>query len=729
MLKLGMLDTFISDNYQVHMFQIRIANVIISISLVLICIGALFYLLLYDREITKFLIWLTAMVPAMSLMIGAVDALNDAIKERGVITITTRTYVERLKKNFKREIEARRTELDENKKLFMLDLPIIMDGKVCGIKEVVYELINPNIHTKLALLGSPGSGKSIVLRQIGIELAEMYLNNECKYMPIFIDLSDKNNHRNPRRLIEQWWRKTSLDQSYKDLIRNRQILFLLDGLNEMPDRRREGSLKSRLKALRFFLEREYEGPFVVACRTADYETYDADMQIGASEIHITELSAQTIRQMSDAMLGPSSDTFLERVCEQSIHRQARIALARNVQSLYMMIRVFERGNNNLPNTSQELYSWYIEELYNVTKRQKEVQTSLDQLTTGLSKLAVDMMWRGVTNVERSWAERRYKHEILRAIPLKQKQLISDCLKIGLLVEESDNSQDSTPGTENKKGSKTETKVKFRHQTLYEYFALPFVKLETGDEWETRIISKLGTLGTFATAKLPEMTHRYILLTKDIYIKNCYRTAIINIALSHNRNESATFVLLILLEAFIQIRRQTKFLYNDEFENPPFEQIRVLKKEFENSTNRTKSKTNIIDIFLRKRNEIVTFQQNSLKEIDVFVAELLNKPSAPRLRAIFEEAKHHSDRGYSDFLEQSNLPEFGNVQNYLESLLVKSKNNKSNLEKLIIAFYEFYLLMEGKDDNLTEVQLQSIVQQQLNFQKQIYKLAQHISDHQ
>ena len=93
----------------------------------------------------------------------------------------------------------------------------------------------------LLLLGNPGSGKSIALRKLGIEIAQ---KNRTKLIPIYLSL--KNWYKSPDiSLVEYIYNtlinnqdgeiRTFIKDHFLYLLQQRRFVFLLDGFDEIPE--------------------------------------------------------------------------------------------------------------------------------------------------------------------------------------------------------------------------------------------------------------------------------------------------------------------------------------------------------------------------------------------------------------------------------------------------------------------------------------------------------------
>ncbi|MDM8565309.1 NACHT domain-containing protein [Candidatus Halobeggiatoa sp. HSG11] len=130
----------------------------------------------------------------------------------------------------------------------------------------------------LVLLGDPGSGKSVTLRQIGLQLAERMKNSKAPLIPIYLPLNTFTLSLHSGDAVRQFVDNTLLEQFGEDLgsriceqldtlLVAGQVVFLFDSMDEMP----RADYGARFEVLKQFADR-YSGrnKFIFACRKLDY---------------------------------------------------------------------------------------------------------------------------------------------------------------------------------------------------------------------------------------------------------------------------------------------------------------------------------------------------------------------------------------------------------------------------------------------------------------------------
>ncbi|MCE7946463.1 MAG: TIR domain-containing protein [Chloroflexi bacterium CFX4] len=147
----------------------------------------------------------------------------------------------------------------------------------------LYEALQQASSPVVVLLGLPGAGKSTLLRRLEMDIALESLRGVTtrRLLPFYISLSrygtgltDVQALPNPLEWLAQCWQSAAPNlPSLPDLLRQRRVVLILDGLNEIPYTS-PSDYKRRLDVWRTFLQEyifEMHGnKAIFACRSIDY---------------------------------------------------------------------------------------------------------------------------------------------------------------------------------------------------------------------------------------------------------------------------------------------------------------------------------------------------------------------------------------------------------------------------------------------------------------------------
>lgn len=136
----------------------------------------------------------------------------------------------------------------------------------------------------LLLLGEPGQGKTTILKKVFIELISKYIDDKTdKFpIPIYISFHDLSKSREPDKndiyiLWEVLYRRNSALPFNYDvfelLSQNNDVIYLLDGLDEMTSELNQTSINENLKSSIF----DYSS--ILTCRIDFYETFLSEGKI------------------------------------------------------------------------------------------------------------------------------------------------------------------------------------------------------------------------------------------------------------------------------------------------------------------------------------------------------------------------------------------------------------------------------------------------------------------
>ncbi|WP_414585976.1 NACHT domain-containing protein [Scytonema sp. PCC 10023] len=146
---------------------------------------------------------------------------------------------------------------------------------------------------RLLILGAPGAGKTTTLLELAKDLIERAEKKPVYPIPVLFNLSSwKDDHQS----ISEWL-VAELNSKYgvsrklgKEWVKQRQLLPLLDGLDELESKRQE----SCVNAINQLLEGEYHPQYLVVCsRSQEYDNYEPKLQLNGA-IYLQSLTNHQI---------------------------------------------------------------------------------------------------------------------------------------------------------------------------------------------------------------------------------------------------------------------------------------------------------------------------------------------------------------------------------------------------------------------------------------------------
>jgi formylglycine-generating enzyme required for sulfatase activity len=341
-------------------------------------------------------------------------------------------------------------------------------------------------HRRFVIIGDPGAGKTTTLRMLALAAAraqaggertaairELYGEDRPVPLPLWVDLGRTGNPPDAAQLLRTWWSEhEKLGGSVTDAMRNGQVWLFLDGLNEMPEE--AASPEERARSLRdLFARNEFRGArLLVTCRERDYA---GDLRLGLPVVRVRPLDDPRIEEFARYRLGSDAAGFLRALDAQPHLR----GLGRNPYTLVRLISVYNE-REPLPETLEALHKRHTTIRYAHEKEHGRVTVKLPRLEKRLERLAFRMIAaKKGTSADEAWAQR-----------LIGRSALDDGIQLNLLV------------AEGRTGN-----VRFYHQTLHQYFALPGLtqRLAQGSAARrTRFIRQIGDLGEGGAPAVPAL---------------------------------------------------------------------------------------------------------------------------------------------------------------------------------------------------------------------------------
>lgn len=248
---------------------------------------------------------------------------------------------------------------------------------------------NSAMSGKFLILGKPGGGKTTTLLELAQALVERAETDSDAPIPVILELSAWR--AVTKRKFPNFWNQEKYDPSIKEWIlsqlrskgvsqeigeqwiREKELVLLLDGLDELPSERQAKCVR----AINQFLDSEFSPRHLVVCsRTEEYENYEEVLRLNGA-ICLEDL---TIEQMRHYFASVNLEDFWESIKDsEKIVNFIRQPLFLAITSIaYQQIDVEEWRNCN----SEERAINYLLGVYRVSTLERRADIDLyKSLTT------------------------------------------------------------------------------------------------------------------------------------------------------------------------------------------------------------------------------------------------------------------------------------------------------------------------------------------------------------
>jgi len=329
---------------------------------------------------------------------------------------------------------------------------------------------------KMVILGQPGSGKTTLMKWIALQCICQGEPVLTSFTPVFIPLKNLGQEpdntfktKNIKELTIALLDKENLSPTFlEEQFEANQILFLLDGLDEVADEKVRGDViqwiqnqnirkNTLLVTSRFSGLHEAKGlkfhDAIPVFAVQDFDIADIErfLENWYKNIEVAIVGEEDEKDKAQAVeKGKSQYEDLMNIIKNKSYEKLR-QLAVN-PLLLTIIAIVHRTRAVLPKERHKLYEECLKvmiELWNVANRKLEISFSVENSINNLSKIAVLMMIENRREVELSEIETLLPQEIEgQSLNFFLKEMV---LKAGLLYE-------------------SEGKYGFLHLTFQEYLA-------------------------------------------------------------------------------------------------------------------------------------------------------------------------------------------------------------------------------------------------------------------
>jgi len=257
----------------------------------------------------------------------------------------------------------------------------------------------------LLILGKPGSGKTTSLLLLTRDLISRAETDSGQTMPVVFNLSSWNNQAIADWLVQELHSKYQVSQDIGKtwVADERQMLLLLDGLDEVSAERREACVD----AINQFMQSHGQTEMVVCSRIADYEVLSRRLQLQAA-IYLQPLTQEQIQQYLKTAGEELAAVRTALATDATLQELTQCPLTLNIIALaYQGMSVESLPSSSLSERRHHLFNTYIERMFN--RKGANIPYSQAQAKQWLIRLARQMVKESQTvflieRMQPSWLE-------------------------------------------------------------------------------------------------------------------------------------------------------------------------------------------------------------------------------------------------------------------------------------------------------------------------------------
>ena len=295
-------------------------------------------------------------------------------------------------------------------------------------------------HPSFIILGDPGAGKTTTQQKIAFDAAKQWFENKAGHIPFFVSLSEQRD-QDPYSFLQAQW-DHRIGTSFKDALDEGRILFLLDGVNELPRENRTG----RLKAWRLFHQTHHgKNLLIFSGRRLDYE-HELDLP----RVVVNHLEKEQVIEFVKLQQAEGLIPLLENPSSKLME------LADNPLNLLVLTIVHRKYPNQNFENRGKLFESFTKYLLDLEYREHSVEISVGAAKLAFSQMAFTMQELGEGLTFENKTARKAVPEI---VDVDGEDIRIDAARLFTF------GRGATVLDPAKK-----TDVRFRHQVLQEYFA-------------------------------------------------------------------------------------------------------------------------------------------------------------------------------------------------------------------------------------------------------------------
>lgn len=162
-------------------------------------------------------------------------------------------------------------------------------------------------HRIIIILGEPGSGKTTTIKNYVLKLATMCEANNNALLPLYIKLYKWADSDFELFLQNVWENIYKMDGDISTLLRNRDVVLFLDGLNEIGD-----NINEKANIIFDWINRNKKIYIVLTCRTIEYNQHESKLK-KFPYIKMLPMNDNQVDKFVEMALDSQKTVFLEQL--------------------------------------------------------------------------------------------------------------------------------------------------------------------------------------------------------------------------------------------------------------------------------------------------------------------------------------------------------------------------------------------------------------------------------